>query len=144
MSYDVFGDNDAFDDDWPEKAAEHGWYSPDDLSAAEKDVIRERARQVDLEGFDLADDDRHTSGELVAAAICYATLARTRGQLTAGGMPEQVIQTSIDAAGAPGIWPWDRTWWKPKDPRRDLVRATALLIAEIERLDRVSAETKGA
>jgi hypothetical protein len=27
-------------------------------------------------------------------------------------------------------------WWKPKDRRRDLVRAAALIIAEIERLDR--------
>lgn len=34
------------------------------------------------------------------------------------------------------LWPWDREWWKPKDRRRNLVRAAALLIAEIERLDR--------
>ena len=33
-------------------------------------------------------------------------------------------------------WPWSLDWWKPKDPRRDLVRAGALIVAEIERLDR--------
>ncbi|AKQ30008.1 TPA: hypothetical protein JI225_05075 [Acinetobacter baumannii] len=35
------------------------------------------------------------------------------------------------------------SYWKPKSPRQDLVRAAALLIAEIERLDReVKAESK--
>jgi hypothetical protein len=42
------------------------------------------------------------------------------------------------------IWPWDRKWWKPKDRRRDLVRAGALILAEIERLDRAAAKTSGA
>ena len=43
--------------------------------------------------------------------------------------------------GAPFGWPhtWDASWWKPKDRRRDLVRAGALIIAEIERLDRLDA-----
>lgn len=36
----------------------------------------------------------------------------------------------------PPTWPWGAEWWKPKEPRRDLVRAGALIIAEIERLDR--------
>lgn len=36
------------------------------------------------------------------------------------------------------FWPWQRKWWKPKDPRRDLVRAGALIIAEIERIDRAA------
>jgi len=30
---------------------------------------------------------------------------------------------------------WAREWWKPKDRRRDLIRAAALIVAEIERLD---------
>jgi hypothetical protein len=36
------------------------------------------------------------------------------------------------------IWPWDRKWWKPTDRRRDLVKAAALILAEIERLDRAT------
>lgn len=45
--------------------------------------------------------------------------------------------------GPPGTvvprgWPWGSSWWKPKDPRRDLVRAGALILAEIERIDRAS------
>ncbi|SUU02078.1 Uncharacterised protein [Acinetobacter baumannii] len=70
----------------------------------------------------------------------------------------QVIQTNVIHRGwtflakpagvyqseeAPEYWPWDDCYWKPKSPRQDLVRAAALLIAEIERLDReVKAESK--
>ncbi|MEB3421767.1 hypothetical protein VK682_24660 [Salipiger manganoxidans] len=36
------------------------------------------------------------------------------------------------------LWPWDRKWWKPTTPRRDLVKAGALIVAEIERLDRAA------
>jgi hypothetical protein len=40
----------------------------------------------------------------------------------------------------PEAWPenWSATWWKPKDRRQDLVRAGALVISEIERIDRAS------
>jgi hypothetical protein len=36
------------------------------------------------------------------------------------------------------LWPWHDDWWKPKDRRRDLIRAAALIVAEIERLDRAA------
>ena len=36
---------------------------------------------------------------------------------------------------------WSKDWWKPKDKRRDLIRAAALIVAEIERLDRKIAMT---
>lgn len=39
-------------------------------------------------------------------------------------------------------WPWALEWWKPKDNRRNLIRAAALVIAEIERLDRAAAPTQ--
>lgn len=37
------------------------------------------------------------------------------------------------------VWPWDESWWKPTNRRRDLVKAGALILAEIERLDRAEA-----
>ena len=40
----------------------------------------------------------------------------------------------------PPSWPWVRRWWKPTDRRRDLVKAGALILAEIERLDRIERE----
>ncbi|EMM2964108.1 hypothetical protein RFP09_002664 [Pseudomonas aeruginosa] len=35
-------------------------------------------------------------------------------------------------------WPWDEQWWKPTTVRRDMVKACALALAEIERLDRTA------
>lgn len=40
-------------------------------------------------------------------------------------------------------WCWDRSWWKPTTPRRDLVKAAALILAEIERIDRAAAAETG-
>ena len=37
----------------------------------------------------------------------------------------------------PDDWPWSDKWWKPKDKIRDLVRAGALIAAEIDRLQRL-------
>lgn len=82
------------------------------------DVIADRERQKSAEGWTPEHDDIHTEGELNHAAACYA--------LNAGSKREE----------PPRSWPWDRKWWKPKDRRRDLVRAAALIIAEIERIDR--------
>jgi hypothetical protein len=36
------------------------------------------------------------------------------------------------------VWPFDGSWLKPKSAREDLVRAGALIAAEIDRLDRVA------
>lgn len=36
------------------------------------------------------------------------------------------------------MWPWPASSpFKPSDPRRDLIKAAALIVAEIERLDRM-------
>lgn len=85
--------------------------------AAIEDVIAERERQVAIEGWAPAHDDTYRAGELPAAAVCYAL----------HGAPQQ---------GCPQQWPFAAEWWKPGEPRRNLVKAAALLIAEIERLDR--------
>jgi hypothetical protein len=82
------------------------------------DVLMERKRQIVAEGWTPAHDDQHSTGEIALAAACYA-LHRA-----------PVLFTATD------YWPWDPSWWKPRSRRRDLVRAAALLIAEIDRLDR--------
>jgi hypothetical protein len=94
------------------------------MSKAIEDVIAERRRQVEAEGFSHANDDMYGSGELPMAAACYAM---------------NVINPAGNVAPPPMGWPWLARWWKPKGPRRDLVRAAALIIAEIERLDRRAA-----
>lgn len=97
-------------------------------SKAATDVLAERRRQVEAEGWTPEHDDEHGEGELPAAAASYA----------------------IDACGIalghaskdhpPSVWPWDRQWWKPQGARRNLVKAGALILAEIERLDRATAK----
>jgi hypothetical protein len=98
------------------------------------EIIAERRRQVDTEGWTEEHDDKHDGGELARAGACYALQAAT-GEAYAN------TETQIGfyrAAGANNEWPWDTRHWKPKNPRRDLIVAAALLIAEIERLDRQS------
>jgi hypothetical protein len=91
-----------------------------------EEIDRERFRQVYGEGFAIAHDDEHNRGELAGAAGNYAINASC--QINSGD------GVSCDAPPDADSWPgWP---WKPKDARRDLIRAAALIVAEIERLDR--------
>ncbi|ENI1174884.1 ead/Ea22-like family protein [Escherichia coli] len=114
----------------------------DELEAAEKriaelearafnpailDVIAERQRQQSVEGWMPDHDDEHCNGELAMAAVCYIN---ETGTVNRNG-------------GKPWGWPWDASWWKPNARRRNLVKAGALILAEIERIDRAAGIGKG-
>lgn len=105
-------------------------------SQAVADVLAERHRQVETEGWTPEHDDDHDNGGLARAALNYtaaASLAQTSdGRAFVGGPP-------LEAWGWRLAWPWDRKWWKPGAVRRMLVKAAALIVAEIERLDRAEA-----
>lgn len=103
---------------------------------AARDVLAERLRQVTEEGWTAEHDDRHDSGEIAIAAACYAIHG------VGGDVSMWPRAAKLGLWGALR-WPWDWSWWKPKDRRRDLVRAGALIIAEIERLDRISTGQEG-
>ncbi|HHZ9093024.1 TPA: hypothetical protein ACWLYC_004152 [Pseudomonas aeruginosa] len=90
------------------------------------DVQAERRRQVEVEGWTPEHDDEHADGQMAQAAGCYA--------LHAGGIGTDWPDGRQN--GAALFWPWDKDSWKPTTPRRDLVKACALALAEIERLDR--------
>lgn len=133
MSYEAWGEP----DDSPfEAAIEAGWIDPTDLSKATIDILNERDRQVNDEGWTSAHDDQHIDFSLSRAAIAYATCA-------AVGPIDRTILDAHGAAGATSavkaLWPigWSTRWFKPTSRRRDLIKAAALLIAEIERLDRM-------
>lgn len=90
------------------------------MNQAMKDVLTERKRQQDVKGWTVQHDDGHDGCELGHAAACYAA-----------GVP------------LPGFWP---RGWVFKDSgdgqlsdghRRMLVKAGALILAEIERIDRL-------
>jgi hypothetical protein len=91
------------------------------------EIAAERRRQIEEEGWTLAHDDRHNRGELALAAAAYAGETGTAGSGLIGKVKFL-------------CWPWHNHWWKPRGPRRDLIRAAALIVAEIERLDRLSAK----
>lgn len=97
------------------------------MSDAARDVIAERARQMSVEGWTPEHDDEHADESLAIAAVCYVLF---------GDSPNSPNHP-------PSAWPWAAEWWKPKDHRRNLVRATALLIAELERRDRADAAMAG-
>lgn len=97
-----------------------------DYHTALAEIAFERERQQSVEGWTREHDDGHGAGELAAAAAAYAFSAATEGRHY--------------AADPLGFWPWDAAWWKPKGARRDLVRAGALIVAEIERLDRSASD----
>lgn len=102
------------------------------MSKAANDVLRERTRQQVEEGWNLEHDDSHDPGELAKAAACYA--------LNAASMSHVEEDKYAELSTMPLIWPWVEKWWKPKNRRRDLVRAAALIIAEVEKIDRQNGE----
>ena len=107
----------------------------DELEAAEKriaelearsfnpailDVVAERQRQQSVEGWTPEHDNAYQNSELADAAACYAIHAHNQGFST------------------PAHWPWSPDWWKQSGARCDLVKAGALILAEIERNDRAA------
>ena len=95
------------------------------------EIANERLRQISVEGWTPEHDDQHSSGELAGAAGCYAKHVNAR-QWCFKNNPDD-YQCEPEPSG----WPWAAEWWKPKNPRSDLIRAAALIVAELERLDRV-------
>lgn len=106
-------------------------------------IAAERERQMSEEGWTAGHDDEHVGGELAAAACCYATAPEVRAEimLTDGGAENvNVPGSGYDARH----WPWDGGWRPHPDDRvRELVKAGALLAAEIDRLQRLDALTTG-
>lgn len=109
-------------------------------------IAAERARQVAEEGWTTEHDDGHADGALARAAACYA-------------LPERlyVERRYAGRVAFEDPWPWNDSWDKRKEsPQRSgsyanhpyniptngearirmLVRAGALIAAEIDRLER--------
>lgn len=105
-------------------------HSPNALSSALKDVVSERNRQRNEEYYSDANDDTYVENELVRASASYVNHVVGRSWL----YPSK--PSAYTSELVPDLWPWSEQAWKPKSPRQDLVRATALLVADIERLDR--------
>ena len=111
----------------PPRAFEINPLIGDDKMSVIEEIAAERRRQIEAEGWSIEHDDSHMDGDMANAAACYAMHPNTR--------EIAISQISLRA----WVWPTEWVgWWKPKDRRRDLIRAAALIVAEIERLDRAS------
>lgn len=88
------------------------------------DVMAERVRQIDDEGFTLDHDLLHHPGELALAAASYANTAI-----------DQLHGKEHDPKEEPDTWPWQREAWRPGTPRENIVKATAILLAVLDRID---------
>lgn len=83
------------------------------------EIVAERKRQIHDKGYTLENDDAYTNNELIDAAIAYCTSAKK------------------ETAAAKECWPWSLEHFKPSEDRRDIIKAIALLMAEVDRLDRI-------
>ena len=84
-------------------------------------IAAERQRQITEEGWTAAHDQQHhRHGQLAMAAALYA-------------LPD-MMRRAFEAVEK--LWPWHMEWWKPSsdDRIRELVKAAALIAAEIDRL----------
>ncbi len=88
------------------------------------DVQAERRRQVEVEGYHGFRDNHYISYELSKAARAYIEVS---WHALSGGLP----------CKKPESWPW-MAGFKWSDGRTMLVKACALALAEIERLDRAA------
>lgn len=87
------------------------------MGEALAEIAAERRRQVEVHGWSLEHDDGHTHGEIANAAADFA-------------MPGQhPIKTS---------WAYGSKVIDKEPGRQQLVKAGALIVAEIERLDRAA------
>ena len=86
-------------------------------------IADERQRQISEEWWTPEHDDEHRAGQLAAAAAVYA-------------IPRAQRQRFLIF----GYWPWKESWYKPtpNDRVRELVKAGALIAAEIDRLQRAA------
>ena len=107
------------------KLKENPIHSNPTISPEANLIIKERQRQVEEEGYDSDHDDNHVMGDLSVAAHGYYVAALTNNP------------------AKPENWPWADKYWKPTnkdnvfDRKRCLVKAGALIFADIDRLNRM-------
>lgn len=92
------------------------------------DVAAERLRQIEAEGYSPAHDDKHTDGELALAAAMYA-IPYDNPDIDQDDFIG--LQMALEIGSGWTVKP-------DTDKRRRLVKAAALIVAEVERLDRAA------
>jgi hypothetical protein len=91
-------------------------------------IAQERQRQIEVEAFTAEHDKEHPRGHLALAGAVYGL---DYAMCAVGGRGNALGEAVI-----PLLWPWDKKWLKPTpdDPIKQLVKAGALIAAEIDKL----------
>lgn len=102
-------------------------------------IQAERRRQIEAEGWTAEHDDDHFDGDLLAAAYSYLTVGLMHVRPDHPSAAPPMREMPIGPSG----WPW-LDGWKPDlgDPIPNLVKAGALISAEIDRLQRAEIDDK--
>ncbi len=97
-------------------------------------IAAERERQVSKEGWTAEHDALEDGGGLALAAACYAMPEKDR-EMHGSGVYHAYHGTDPEYK-VPKLWPWEPSWFKPSptDRVRELVKAGALIAAEIDRI----------
>ncbi|WP_339860440.1 hypothetical protein [Thalassospira alkalitolerans] len=88
-------------------------------SSIAKEIMQERQRQIEDEGYDAHHDSLHEPDVIATGGAFYALPEETTDWIKAKGVD---------------LWPFDEHP-KRKDRRRDLIRAASMIVAEIEQID---------
>lgn len=91
------------------------------LNVVIAEVRDERERQIKLGYTAEHDDDLEGGKQLAKGAAAYALYATFENDA------DETVQK---------LWPWAEVDFKPTNHRRNVVKATAMLIAELQRIDR--------
>lgn len=81
------------------------------------EIDLERQHQIEDLGYNAQWDDEYKNFQLAKAAECYVNPYAMK-----------IV---------PQYWPFNWVYWKPRTYRENLIRAAALIVAEIERIDRI-------
>lgn len=98
-----------------------------------EEVHRQRTEKfLSIENDAILYGEAPRAGQLALAAGCYAMHA---------GWPEsQEGGYASEPAPPDDVWPWQPEHWKPESPRADLIKAGALIAAQIDLLDHLEAQ----
>lgn len=103
-------------------------------------IAEERQRQIEKEGWTPEHDDEHDDGQLALAAMHYAAPDDRSGSRVSYVV--ECLNLDDEVLWCDALWPWGLRWDKKgRSTRiRDLVKAGALIAAEIDRLQRLEGE----
>jgi hypothetical protein len=101
------------------------------------DIRFERRRRIE-DGYTAEHDDAHATGALAIGAAAFALYA-------AAGQAEKLTDVMALSRRAEDMWPWSLSAaeFKPGSARCCLIKAAAMIVAEIARLDRPNRHLPG-